>query len=269
LLLSWRPPKPTRNHPLDAYTLTEILVVITVAVVAGLVHGIFGLGFPIIATPLLALVTDVKTAILLTLAPNIAVNVWSMLRGGNWGASLGRYWHVAVWMLAGSVLGTLLLVRLDANPFRLLLALTIVLYLLSDQIKRLDFSAIRRHPGPSGSVAGLGAGLLGGTVNVGGPLLMIYFLELRVAPLVVVQAMNLSFLFGKSAQAVTFGTLGMIGSSLLLLSVPVAMLALAGLRAGMWMRERVAADAYRSWLRGVLWVLSGMLVVQFLLKWEG
>lgn len=253
---------------MDAYSLTEILVVIIVAVIAGLVHGIFGLGFPIIATPLVALVTDVKTAILLTLAPNIAVNLWSMLRGGNWGESLGRYWYVAAWMLVGSVLGTLLLVRLDPNPFRLLLALTLVLYLLSDQIKRLDFGVIRRHPGTSGSAAGLAAGLLGGTVNVGGPVLMIYFLELRVAPLVVVQSMNLSFLLGKSAQAATFGVAGMLGSSLLLLSIPVVIVALAGLRAGMWVRERVTADAYRGWLRGVLWVLSATLVVQFLLNWE-
>ena len=252
---------------MEPYSLTEILVVITVAVIAGIVHGIFGLGYPLIATPLLALVTDVKTAILLTLAPNIAVNAWSMLRGGNWGASLGRFWHVAVWMLAGSVLGTLLLVWLDPNPFRLLLALTVVFYLVSDHISRLDFSIIRRHPTGSGSVAGLTGGLLGGTVNVGGPVLMIYFLEMRVAPLVVVQAMNLAFLMGKGAQAATFSVLGMIGVPLLLLSIPVAILALAGLRAGMWVRERVSADAYRSWLRGALWVLSGMLVVQFVLHW--
>jgi uncharacterized protein len=254
---------------LDAYTLTEILVVVAVAVIAGVIHGIFGLGYPLIATPLLALVTDVKTAILLTLAPNIAVNAWTMLRGGNWGESLGRFWHVAVWMLAGSVLGTLVLVQFDPNPFRLLLALTVVFYLLGDRIARLDFGFVRRRPGYSGSVAGVAAGLLGGTVNVGGPVLMIYFLEMRVAPLVVVQSMNLAFLLGKSAQAATFGTLGMIDTPLVLLSVPVAILAMAGLRAGMWVRERVAADAYRSWLRGALWAMSAMLMMQFLLNLEG
>ena len=248
---------------MDAFSLNEILVVVTVVLGAALIHGVFGLGFPMVATPLLALVTDVQTAILMTLGPNIAVNVWSMLRGGNLGESLGRFWHVAAWMLLGSVLGTLLLILLDPNPFRLLLALTIVLYLLSDQIKRIDFSIIQRHPKGSGRVAGLAGGLMGGTVNVGGPALMIYFLELRVAPLVVVQATNLAFLVGKSAQAATFTAFGMISPGLVLLSLPLAILALVGLRTGMAIRDRFSADAYRGWLRGVLWVLSGLLVVQF------
>ncbi|SEP86805.1 hypothetical protein SAMN05421693_10888 [Ectothiorhodospira magna] len=217
-----------------------------------------------IATPILALVTDVKTAILLTLAPNIAVNLWSLIRGGNWLDSVVRFWPVAGWMLVGSALGTLVLVAMDPNPFRLLLAATVVLYLLSDQIKRINWNWIGRHPKASGAGAGLLGGLLGGTVNVGGPVMMIYFLELRLAPVVLVQAINLCFLLGKGTQAVTFALLGMLGPNLLLLSLPLGITALIGLRGGMWLRERVAADTYRGWLKGLLWVLSILLVVQFL-----
>ncbi|WP_090205125.1 sulfite exporter TauE/SafE family protein [Ectothiorhodospira magna] len=242
----------------------EILIGLMVTLVAGLVHGAFGLGFPMIATPILALVTDVKTAILLTLAPNIAVNLWSLIRGGNWLDSVVRFWPVAGWMLVGSALGTLVLVAMDPNPFRLLLAATVVLYLLSDQIKRINWNWIGRHPKASGAGAGLLGGLLGGTVNVGGPVMMIYFLELRLAPVVLVQAINLCFLLGKGTQAVTFALLGMLGPNLLLLSLPLGITALIGLRGGMWLRERVAADTYRGWLKGLLWVLSILLVVQFL-----
>jgi uncharacterized protein len=248
---------------LDAYSLNEILVALLVVTFAGAVHGTFGLGFPMVATPVLALLTDVQTAILLTLAPNIAVNLWSMLRGGNLGQSVGRFWYVAVWMLIGSAVGTLILVAMDPNPFRLLLALVILLYLMSDRLKRIDWSWIGRHPRASGSGAGLLGGLLGGTVNVGGPAVMIYFLEMRVPPLVLVQALNLSFLLGKSTQAATFGALGILTPALLLLSLPLGILALVGLRSGMWLRDRFSADAYRGWLRGLLWLLGGLLVVQF------
>ena len=44
---------------------------------------------------MLVLVTDVKTAIILNLMPNFVVNLISVARGGNWNASLGRYWPVA------------------------------------------------------------------------------------------------------------------------------------------------------------------------------
>jgi uncharacterized membrane protein YfcA len=248
---------------LEAYLLNEILIALVVVTLAGLVHGTFGLGFPMVATPVLALLTDVQTAILLTLAPNVAVNLWSMLRGGNLGDSVGRFWHIAVWMLLGSALGTLILVAMDPNPFRLLLAAVILLYLTSDRLKRIDWGWIRSYPRASGSGAGFLGGLLGGTVNVGGPALMIYFLEMRVSPLVVVQAMNLAFLLGKSTQAVTFGMLGVLTPALLLLSLPLGILALAGLRSGMWLRDRFSVDAYRGWLRGLLWLLGGLLVVQF------
>ena len=241
----------------------DILIALTVSLIAGLVHGAFGLGFPMVATPILALLTDVQTAILLTLAPNIAVNLWSLIRGGGWWESVVRYWPVALWMLAGSAVGTLILVALDPNPFRLLLAATVVLYLLSDRLKQVDWSWIRRHPGPSGIGSGFLGGILGGTVNVGGPVLMIYFLELRIAPLVLVQAINLCFLLGKTMQTLTFSVLGVLNAELLWLSLPLGVVALVGLRLGMGVRERVVADTYRGWLRALLWLLCGLLVVQF------
>ncbi|MBK1692416.1 TSUP family transporter [Ectothiorhodospira mobilis] len=243
----------------------EILpLALGVCLAAGLVHGAFGLGFPLVATPMLALGTDVRTAVLLTLVPNLGVNLWSLVRGGGWRESVARYWPVAVWMLLGSAAGTLLLVIMDPNPFRLLLAATVMLYLFSHRLERVDWSRIRRHPAGSGAWAGFIGGVLGGTVNVGGPVLMIYFLELRVAPLVLVQAINLCFLLGKGTQAATFAVLGHFGLPLLMVSLPLLIVALTGLRAGMWIRERVDASTYRIWLRGLLWLLCGLLVVQFL-----
>ncbi len=241
----------------------EMVIVLAVNLMAGLVHGAFGLGFPMVVTPILALLTDVQTAILLTLAPNIAVNLWSLVRGGGWWESVVRYWPVALWMLVGSAVGTLILVALDPNPFRLLLAATIVLYLLSERLKQIDWRWIRHYPRSSGAGAGFLGGMLGGTVNVGGPVLMIYFLELRIAPLVLVQAINLCFLLGKTMQTLTFSALGVLSAELVWLSLPLGVAALVGLRLGMAIRERVAADTYRGWLRALLWLLCGLLVVQF------
>lgn len=256
----------TRRGLLDAYLLNEILIALVVVVFAGWVHGTFGLGFPMVATPLLALLTDVQTAILLTLAPTIAVNLWSMLHGGNFGASLGRFWPLAFWVLIGSAVGTVLLVHLDPNPFRLLLAAVILLYLMTDHLKRIDWSWIRRHPRGSTAGAGLLGGLLGGTVNVAGPVLIIYFLEMRVSALMLIQALNLSFLLGKSTQAATFAVLGVLTVGPMLLSLSLVLFAVSGLRAGMWFRDRIAPERYRGWLRRLLWVLAGLLVLQFL--WE-
>ena len=44
---------------------------------AGVTQGALGFGFPAISTPLLTLMTDVKTAIILNLLPNFTVNAIS------------------------------------------------------------------------------------------------------------------------------------------------------------------------------------------------
>ena len=53
---------------------------------AGITQGALGFGFPTISTPILMLMTDVKTAIILNLLPNFAVNCVGIAKGGNWGA---------------------------------------------------------------------------------------------------------------------------------------------------------------------------------------
>ena len=78
-----------------------------------------GIGFPMVATPLIALVTDVKTAILLTLVPTLIVNVLSIARGGRWSESLGLHWPLAVYTLIGSILGARLLIVADPEPLTL------------------------------------------------------------------------------------------------------------------------------------------------------
>jgi len=58
----------------DGYVL---FAVVGVMLFAGLVHGTLGLGFPMVATPILATMMDVRSAILVTLLPTMAVNIAS------------------------------------------------------------------------------------------------------------------------------------------------------------------------------------------------
>ncbi len=246
---------------------TELLWVGLAAVaLGGLVHGALGIGFPMVSTPIIALATDVRTAILLTLLPTMAVNLVSIYRGGRWGESLGRYWPVAAWMLVGSVLGTWLLMVLDPAPFRLLLAALILFYLYSSAVRRLGlWSWIGHHPRLSGAGFGAVAGVLGGTVNVAVPVLIIYFTELGLGPTALVQILNLCFFGGKLAQTGTFGLGGQFTDSIAALSLPLTVMAGLTLAVGIRLRERVDTNTYRRWLRQLLLVIAGVLVVQYLM----
>ena len=243
--------------------LAEMAIVIGILLFAGLVHGTLGIGFPMLATPLLAMFTDVRSAILIILVPNLLINVVSVARGGKWRESIGRYWPIACYGVAGSIIGTQLLVVTDPEPYKLLLALMILVYLNIERIG-IRMQWVRSYPRRAHAVFGLTGGFLAGTVNVMVPALIIFALEAGLTSTVAVQVFNFCFFFGKVAQGVVFHRAGMFDGQVLLATLPLAGVSLLSLLLGMGLRKRIDADTYRRWLKKVLLVIALLLVFQFI-----
>ena len=222
---------------------------------AGLVHGTLGLGFPLVATPLLALAFDVRSAIIATLLPTVAVNIASIVRGGQWSQSIGQFWPLSVWAVAGSLIGTQVLIVSEPAPFKLLLAALVLLYLGTARFGSLKMHWTREHKSTSMFVFGLVAGLAAGTTNVMVPILIIYTLELGLAPTVMVQTFNLCFLAGKLAQIVVFGLSGLLTLNLVVTTLPLAVAALMALFVGIAIRDKIHAKTYRVMVKQVLLLL--------------
>jgi hypothetical protein len=234
-----------------------------ILLVAGITQGALGFGFPAIATPLLVLITDVKTAIILNLLPNFTVNVISTLAGGNWSASLGRYWPVAAWVLAGSWLGATFIIHAPQEPVRILLALAIFAYLLQHRLAHLDWSWLARRPRLSAAAFGLTGGFFSGSVNNSLPPLLIYFTLLGLELTAMTQILNLCFLGGKVVQAATLGLAGEISLVAVIANVPLTLVGLAGMWIGTHLRKRISPASYTRLLRWVLFVIA------LLLLWQG
>jgi uncharacterized membrane protein YfcA len=246
----------------------SILVLAWFAVVmlfGGLVHGTLGLGFPLVTTPLLALTLDVRSAILVTLLPTACVNVVSILKGGRWGESIGRFWPLAAYAVVGSVLGTHVLIVNDPQPFKLLLAGLVLLYLLSTGMTGIRMPWTSRHLALSMLLFGLVAGLAAGTTNVMVPILIIYCLELNLARSAMVQTFNLCFLAGKLSQILVFAMSGLLSAHLLFSTAPLAAVAVVALFGGMAIRDRIPTEVYRRMVRHVLLLLALLLIAQFFL----
>ena len=238
-----------------------------VAFAAGLAHGLSGFGFPLISTPTMALVSEVRTAVLVTLIPNIGVNVASAASGAGWRENLRRHWAMPAWVLLGTIAGTQVVIFAPVNVLRLMLAAMIAVYLRQDRFKRVDWSVVRRRPALAGASFGLVAGFFSGTVNVMLPPLLIYFTTLALPPLVMTQVMNACFLVGKLAQAAVFAAHGLFTTGGLLLTVPVTVVALIGYWAGLKLQPSVKPEVYRKAIRGVLWAMAGLLLFQVVASW--
>ncbi|HEX7218553.1 MAG TPA: TSUP family transporter [Burkholderiales bacterium] len=242
---------------------TEVLLyVAAVCALSGFAHGAIGFGFPLVATPLVAMVTDMRSAITLLAPVTLVLVVISALRGGSVRAIVREFWYLPLAIAAGAWLGTRILLAAPPEPFTLVLALVLVFYLNLERVGRGKSETVQRLRVPFGVAFAFLAGVFEAIANVAGPMLFVYFMLLGAAPSQIVQTLNLCFSIGKGSQVATLAASGAIGGLWLTvagLSVP----AVAALAAGMRVRSRIDADTYRAWLRKALWIMAIMLVAQF------
>ncbi len=246
------------------FTLIELFIIIIAITLGCVVHGTLGIGFPLVATPIIALAIDVRTAIIILLIPTMTVNITSIISGGRFMDVVKRFWFILIFIGIGSYIGTTMLVLFDPNPFRLLLALVILFYLYTRDTSSLNWAFVRKHPTVSGAGVGSAAGLLAGTVNITMPPLIIYFTEMRLKPLQIIQILNVCFFMGKISQTGTFIAHDALDLQTVLISIPFSVVAIVILKYGITIRNRIDAETYRRWLMTALKIIAFVLVVQFL-----
>jgi hypothetical protein len=240
-----------------------VFVVLSIMLFAGLVHGTLGLGFPMVATPMLAVFFDVRSAILLTLLPTVAVNVASIWNSRHSLASVQRFLPLTGFVLIGSIFGAYILASADPDPFRLVLAGLIMLYLWTNLSGRIPRQWIDTNRIAAMCLFGVLAGLAGGTTNVMVAILIIFFLSLDVPRATMVPVLNTCFLIGKISQIVVLSIVGLVSFTLFYETAPLALTAVLALLFGQRLREKIAIDVYRRILQGLLVVLASILLVQF------
>jgi uncharacterized membrane protein YfcA len=242
----------------------EVLAyVAAVCLLSGFAHGALGFGFPVLATPLVALVLDMKSAITLLAPVTLVLVVISALRGGSVAQVLRRFWFIPLGIGAGAWLGTRILLAAPPEPFTLVLALVILFYLNVDKVGRGQSETVQRLRMPFGIAFAFAAGIFEAIANVAGPMLLVYFMLLGAAPSQIVQTLNLCFSVGKGAQVATLAASGALSAATWITVAGLTLPAVAALGAGMRLRSRNDAQTYRDWLRKALWVMAIVLVAQF------
>ena len=228
---------------------------------AAFIHGSIGFGFPMVATPLLAMVFDIQTAILLTLLPTLLMNIISIAGEGGWLSASKRHLPLALLAMLGSALGSQLLLLSESELFKLFLATIILFYLFSSVIK-LNYQWVRKYPAVAKVAFGISAGIVGGLTNVMAPVLVIYTIESKYSKSETVQASNLTFMLGKLVQVLIFFLNDKFEAGNVLFSGGMAVFAVAGLLVGVKLRQKIKPVIYRRLLKVLLFSLATLLLLQ-------
>jgi hypothetical protein len=236
----------------------EFLIVFSIIIFfSSLVHGSIGFGFPMIATPLLAMVADMKTAILYIAIPTLLINLISIFSEGNFLQAVKRFYPLALIGMIGSVIGTQILIYSSSELFKLLLAFSILLYLFIQEFK-IQMHWIRKKNINDSFVAGI----IGGLTNVMASILIIYSLESKHTKKEVIQSTNLCFLFGKIIQIVLFALHGSFNQELLTISFSSLVVVLFAMFIGFRVKNKILQESYRKVVKVVLFLIACILVFQ-------
>ena len=248
---------------IESLPLAVILWLVLAVVIAGFIQGALGFGFPFIATPMVAMMVDMRTAIIIVLLPTLASVVITLVTSGPLGEVMKRFWMMPVYATFGALAGTWLFVAAPDAPYQLLLALIIVIYLNLDRITQGDWPLLKRHERAFGPLAGVAAGLFEGTANVAAPPLIVYYLALGLAPALMVQGMQLCFLVGKATQFTVLTLHGGVSSAQWLATLPLCVVAVAAGVAGARVRDRIDAVMFRKWVKRALAVIAVALLAKY------
>src|SRR5215475_9369875 len=112
--------------------ITTALASAAAVLLAAVVKGAIGFGFPTLGTPLLALVVDVKSAVALLVIPNLVMDSLQVRRGGPLGETPRRLAPMLLFTMIGTVIGTRLLVMLSPRAVTLALGGFVLGYVLLD-----------------------------------------------------------------------------------------------------------------------------------------
>jgi uncharacterized protein len=234
-----------------AFDLTHVLVGAAL-LLAAFVKGATGLGFPLIATPMLALLLDIRTAVVVLILPNILMDSAQTLRDGWPSEVLRRFSSLIIPTIVGVFLGTTVLVKTPLWILNFSLGVMVIVFVVSNLLK-FDFIVTPRAEKILSPISGFISGFLNGMTNAAGPTLAIYLYSLKLEKRAFVKTIATIFMVTKLSQLVAVSTWNLFNWETITLSVQVLLFTLAGFYAGIKAQDRVNQ---RNFNRGLLALLS-------------
>jgi uncharacterized protein len=251
---------PRRGALAGARALTAVLVALAI-LFASFIKGAIAFGFPLVATPLLALLVDVKTGVALTIVPNIVMDGIQAGRRGDMLATARRVGMLIASGFVGTVVGTRLLVALRPGVALAVLG-GFVLTFVTLNVSGFSVRVPRRWEPWLSPPVGLAAGILGGLTNVPGTPLVLYFHALRMEKGEFVRAVALSFMSYKVIQLAVVAYYGLLTWPILGASAALTVVALAAFWAGLRVQDALPERVFNRAVLAFLAVLGISLIVR-------
>lgn len=240
--------------------IAALVALVAVFVFGGIVKGVTGVGLPLVLVPLATQFVHVPVAVALVSVSMVVTNVVQSAEGGHTGKAARYLLPILVPLVAGSILGTHLLISIDRRRLNLIIGVSfLLLAVLLLCLPRVRITGRAARWGAP--FVGFGAGVLGGMSAIFGPPMIAYLVSTGIDPDTFVRYMAILALTAATTMlAVLAGSGAMSGGDFLMSALAVIPIQL-GMPLGRWLRGRIAPNVFRVLVLVVL-AASGLDMVR-------
>jgi uncharacterized membrane protein YfcA len=247
------------SSPAAAMSESDLIVVALASLVGSFVKSVTGMGFPLIAIPILTLFIGVEDAVVVIAIPNIFANFLLCFGVREERKHARDLRALIVAAILGAIAGTLVLVEAPEEPLLLGLAASVFIFVVqrwrSPEPTLTPATSRRWAP-----VAGVLAGFSHGAVGVSGPIVAMWVHGYRLSKNAYVFSVTSLFLVAGLAQLVVLVSTGQFRREHLIASSVALLATLCMLPVGTRMRSRIGGRLFDRLILGLL-VLSGAALV--------
>lgn len=212
------------------------------------------------------MLTDVKTAVILTIIPNIILNMIFIFRGPRWRETIGYFYFMAFFVTIGTIFGSKLLIYASKDFLKGALALMLLAAIITNNKSTIRLTKFDQNNKLIQAIFGFAAGLMGGAVNIAVPFLTVYFVNTDYAPAVMSQAFNLCFIFSKISQAIILGAAGQFGIVEITIGAVLTLVAVVAQKPGLRMQDGISTETYKKYLNISTIVMAVLVTFDLLIS---
>ena len=242
-------------------SLLLILYVAAVLMVGGLVKGISGFGLPLTTIPLLALVIPVPTAISWTLLPLLISQIMQMLECRRSAGVLRAIWPLMASLGVTLIVSVQLLTVFDPRILMVIVGILIQVFVVSQLLPQPPQLPARRRSVVL-ALAGMASGGVAGVTSFYGFPAVQALLSLGLAQSEFIFATSATFFVGGIIMGLSLDTMGLIGSTDIIVSVLGLVPTLLGMELGRRIRQGVSVGLFKAMVLSVLSATGFAMIIR-------
>lgn len=233
----------------------SVVIAIVFLALGGMVKGATGAGAPVLAVPAMAMLYDVKLAVVIMMVPNLLTNIWQWWQYRD---SLLETRFVVLFAAAGAigtVIGTWLLATLPQEFLSLTLAAVVFVYVIFRFLRPgwvLSRTAALKLSAPVGVIAGA----LQGASGISAPVSLSFLNAMRLERPAFIATVSVFFLMMTVTQIPALMALGIMTPILLGVSALALIPILAMMPVGARLAERFSRDVFDRVMLVMLFLLA-------------